>query len=133
MGDGLVCEFAYIRQEETESYEVNSFPFGQTQVGSANLYFRCLAATEEKRLKGDCLRVANIKLKGGQYYSLTALIPVDESPGNQKVHNHATRGCQKLLQTVKPGAYHYEPGKHTTNKSYYQGKKLPIVLPIDVP
>jgi hypothetical protein len=62
MGDGLVCEFAYIRQEETESYEVNSFPFGQTQVGFANLYFRCLAATEEKRLKEDCLRVANGKL-----------------------------------------------------------------------
>ena len=49
MGDGLVCEFAYIRQEETESYEVNSFPFGQTRVDFDNLYFRCLAATEEKR------------------------------------------------------------------------------------
>ena len=32
MGDGLVCEFAYIRQEETESDEVNRFPFGQTNV-----------------------------------------------------------------------------------------------------
>lgn len=70
MGDGLVCEFAYIRQEETESYEVNSFPFGQTQVGFANLYFRCLAATEERSSPRNCLRVANIKLKGWQYYSL---------------------------------------------------------------
>jgi len=39
MGGRLVCEFAYIRQEENESYEVNSFPFGQTHVGFANLYF----------------------------------------------------------------------------------------------
>ena len=38
MGGRLVCEFAYIRQGETESYEVNSFPFGQTHVGFANLY-----------------------------------------------------------------------------------------------
>jgi hypothetical protein len=99
----------------------------------SKIWSAIIAATGERSSPGDCLRVANIKLKEGQYYSLTALIPVDESPGIQKVHNHATRGCQKLLQTVKPGAYHYEPGKHTTNKSYYQGKKLPIVLPIDVP
>ena len=32
MGGRLVCEFAYIRQEETESDEVNRFPFGQTHV-----------------------------------------------------------------------------------------------------
>lgn len=38
MGGRLVCEFAYIRQGETESYEVNSFPFGQTHVGFAKLY-----------------------------------------------------------------------------------------------
>lgn len=70
MDGRLVCEFAYIRQEETESDEVNRFPFGQTHVGFANLYFRCLAATEEKRLEGDCLRVASVKLRGRQYYSL---------------------------------------------------------------
>nr|DAW36855.1 MAG TPA: hypothetical protein [Microviridae sp.] len=49
------------------------------------------------------------------------------------MYNHATRGCQKLLQAIKPGAYHYEPGKTQQTKSYYQGKKFPIVLPIDVP
>lgn len=38
MGGRLVCEFAYIRQEETESDEVNRFPFGQTHVGFAKLY-----------------------------------------------------------------------------------------------
>jgi hypothetical protein len=32
MGGRLVCEFAYIRQGETESDEVNRFPFGQTHV-----------------------------------------------------------------------------------------------------
>jgi hypothetical protein len=31
----MVCEFAYIRQEGTESDEVNRFPFGQTHVGFA--------------------------------------------------------------------------------------------------
>lgn len=36
----LVCEFAHIRQEETESDEVNRFPFGQTHVGFTNLYFK---------------------------------------------------------------------------------------------
>jgi hypothetical protein len=70
MGGRLVCEFALFRQEETESDEVNRFPFGQTHVGFANLYFRCLTATEEKRLEGDYLRVANVKLQGRQYYSL---------------------------------------------------------------
>lgn len=38
MGGRLVCEFALFRQGGTESYEVNSFPFGQTHVGFANLY-----------------------------------------------------------------------------------------------
>jgi hypothetical protein len=46
------------------------------------------------------------------------------------VYNHASRGCRRLLQAVKPDAHHCEPGKHTTNKKYYQGKKFPIVLPI---
>jgi hypothetical protein len=55
MGGRLVCEFAYIRQEETESDEVNRFPSRQTHVGFANLYFRCLAATEEKKIRGRLL------------------------------------------------------------------------------
>ena len=33
MGGRLVCEFAYIRQEKTESDELNRFPVGQTHVG----------------------------------------------------------------------------------------------------
>ena len=37
MGGRLVCEFALFRQEETESYEVNSFPFGQTHVDKRRL------------------------------------------------------------------------------------------------
>jgi len=72
MGGRLVCEFALLRQEGTESYEVNSFPFGQTHVGFA----KCIAATRERSSPGDCLRVANVKLKGWHYYSLTALISV---------------------------------------------------------
>jgi hypothetical protein len=76
MGDRLVCEFALLRQEETESYEINSFPFGQTHVGFTNLYSRGIAATAERCSPGNCLRVANVKLKGRQYYSLTALISV---------------------------------------------------------
>lgn len=53
MGDRLVCEFALFRQEGTESYEVNSFPFGQTHVGFAkypktlknsDFYARCARA-----------------------------------------------------------------------------------------
>jgi len=75
-GGRLVCEFAYIRQGETESDEVNRFPFGQTHVGFTNLYLRGIAATEEEGSTGNCLRVASIKLKGWQYYSLTALISV---------------------------------------------------------
>lgn len=82
MGGRLVCEFAYIRQEENESYEVNSFPFGQTHVGFANLYLKGIAATAEKSSPGNCLRVASIKLQGRQYYSLTALIPVDRVSRN---------------------------------------------------
>ena len=75
MGGRLVCEFALFRQEETESYEVNSFPYGQTHVGFAKI-FRGIAATEEKSSPGDRLRVADVKLQGRQYYSLTALISV---------------------------------------------------------
>jgi hypothetical protein len=70
MGGRLVCEFALLRQGGAESDKVNRFPSGQTHVGFANLYFRCLAATEEKRLEGNCLRVASVKLQGRQYYSL---------------------------------------------------------------
>ena len=98
MGGRLVCEFAYIRQGETESDEVNRFPFGQTHVGFAKLYpcissvsvikkssspkaekssspdviyiLRCLAATEKSSSPGDCIRVANVKLQGRYYYSL---------------------------------------------------------------
>lgn len=40
MSDRLVCEFAYIRQGENESDEVNRFPSGQTHVGFTNLYFK---------------------------------------------------------------------------------------------
>ena len=76
MGGGLVCEFAYIRQEETESYEVNSFPFGQTHVGFTKTFLRGIAATAERSSPGDCIRVADVKLQGRQYYSLTALISV---------------------------------------------------------
>ena len=111
MGGRLVCEFAYIRREETESYEVNSFPFGQTHVGFTNLDLRGIAATAERSSPGDCIRVASIKLLEWQYYSLTALIPVDESPGIQEVYNHASRGCRKLLQTTKPGTCRARPGK----------------------
>lgn len=38
MGGRLVCEFALFRQGGAESDEVNRFPYGQTQVGFANLY-----------------------------------------------------------------------------------------------
>ena len=95
-GGRLVCEFAYIRQGETESDEVNRFPSGQTHVGFAKLYtcisssysdkkssspdilyiLRCLTATEKSSSPGNCIRVASIKIRGRQYYSLTALISV---------------------------------------------------------
>ena len=61
MGSRLVCEFALLRQEETESYEVNSFPYGQTHVGFAKTIFRGIAATGERSSPGDCIRVANVK------------------------------------------------------------------------
>lgn len=48
MGGRLVCEFALFRQEETESYEVNSFPFGQTHVGFTNLYFKEYSREEDE-------------------------------------------------------------------------------------
>ena len=55
MGGRLVCEFAYIRQGETESDEVNRFPFGQTHVGFTNLYLRGIAATGREDLSGKLL------------------------------------------------------------------------------
>lgn len=55
MGDRLVCEFAYIRQEETESDEVNRFPFGQTHVGFTNLYFKGYSSDGRERLYGKLL------------------------------------------------------------------------------
>ena len=64
MGGGLVCEFAYIRQEETESYEVNSFPFGQTHVGFTNLCFKGYSSDERERLYGEkayALRASSLK------------------------------------------------------------------------
>lgn len=78
----------YLDKGETESYEVNSFPSGQTHVGFTNLYLRGIAATVEKSSQGNCLRIASVKLKGRQYYSLTALISVLR-PEIQGVYNHA--------------------------------------------
>lgn len=102
MGGRLVCEFAHIRREETESDEVNRFPSGQTHVGFTNLQLRSIAATAERSSPGDCIRVASIKLLGWQYYSLTALISVDGSPEIQEVYNHASRGCQNYSKQQNP-------------------------------
>ena len=55
MGGRLVCEFALFRQEETESYEVNSFPFGQTHVGFTNLYFKGYSSDEREGLYEELL------------------------------------------------------------------------------
>ena len=55
MGGRLVCEFAYIRQEETESDEVNRFPVGQTHVGFTNLYFKGYSSDGEEELFGRLL------------------------------------------------------------------------------
>lgn len=52
MGGRLVCEFAFIRQEENESYEVNSFPFGQTHVGFTNLHFKGYSSDGREKLSG---------------------------------------------------------------------------------
>lgn len=52
MGDRLVCEFAYIRQEETESDEVNRFPFGQTHVGFAKTIFKGYSSDGRKEFSG---------------------------------------------------------------------------------
>lgn len=70
MGGRLVCEFALLRRGGTESYEVNSFPFGQTHVDFVKYYIRGIAATAERSSPGNCLRVADVKLKGWQYFSL---------------------------------------------------------------
>ena len=113
----LVCEFAYIRQGETESCEVNSFPSGQTHVDFANSYFRCLAATKEKRLEGDCLRVASVKLVGRHYYSLTALIPVDGVSRN-------SGRCITTLRAVAGSYYKQQnPARITTNRVNTQQTK----------
>lgn len=116
MGGRLVCEFAYIRRGETESDEVNRFPFGQTHVDFVKYAFRGIAATAERSSPGDCLRVANVKLKGRQYYNLTVLIPVDESPGIQGVYNHASRGCRKLLKQQNPA--HITTGRGRNEKKH---------------
>lgn len=55
MGGRLVCEFALFRQEETESYEVNSFPYGQTHVGFTNLYFKGYSGDEREEIYGELL------------------------------------------------------------------------------
>lgn len=55
MGGRLVCEFAYIRQEETESDEVNRFPYGQTHVGFTNLYFKGYSGDGREKLSGRLL------------------------------------------------------------------------------
>lgn len=55
MGGRLVCEFALLRQEETESYEVNSFPYGQTHVGFANLYFKGYSGDGREEIYGKLL------------------------------------------------------------------------------
>lgn len=153
MGGKLVCEFAYIRQGETESDEVNRFPFGQTHVGFAKLYpcissvysdkkssspdviyiLRCLAATEKSSSPGDCIRVANGKLQGRQYYSLTALIPVDGVSRNSGRCITTLRAVPRITPNNKTRRVSLRTGQNTTNKSYYQGKRLPIVLPIEVP
>jgi hypothetical protein len=39
----------------------------------------------EKSSPGDCIRVANVKLQGRQYYSLTALISVLSSRNSEGV------------------------------------------------
>lgn len=52
MGGRLVCEFALFRQEENESYEVNSFPFGQTHVGFAKTIFKGYSSDGGKEFSG---------------------------------------------------------------------------------
>nr|DAO09713.1 MAG TPA: hypothetical protein [Microviridae sp.] len=64
MGGRLVCEFAYIRQEETESDEVNRFPSGQTHVGFAKLYpcISSIYSDKKSSSPGDCIRATSIKI-----------------------------------------------------------------------
>ena len=73
---GWSVSLRYLDKRGTESYEVNSFPYGQTHVGFAKTIFRGIAATEENSSPEDCIRVASVKFLGWQYYSLTALISV---------------------------------------------------------
>lgn len=109
MGGRLVCEFALFSQGETESYEVNSFPYGQTHVGFAKTIFRGIAATAERRSPGDCIRVADVKPQGRQYYSLTALISVLTSRNSV--------GCITTLRAVA-GSYSKQqnPTRITTSR-----------------
>lgn len=59
---GWSVSLRYSDKGGTESYEVNSFPFGQTHVGFAKtFFFRGIAATVERSSPGDCLRVADVK------------------------------------------------------------------------
>lgn len=53
MGGRLVCEFAHIRQGGNESYEVNSFPFGQTHVGFTNFIFKGYSSDGREELSGE--------------------------------------------------------------------------------
>jgi hypothetical protein len=56
MGGRLVCEFALFRQGGgAESYEVNSFPYGQTHVGFANLYFKGYSSDGREEIYGKLL------------------------------------------------------------------------------
>nr|DAY21380.1 MAG TPA: hypothetical protein [Microviridae sp.] len=45
----------YLDKGGTESYEVNSFPFGQTHVGFTNLYFKGYSSDGGERLHGKLL------------------------------------------------------------------------------
>lgn len=51
----MVCEFALLRQEETESDEVNRFSVGQTHVGFTNLYYKGYSSDDRERLDGKLL------------------------------------------------------------------------------
>ena len=47
---GWSVSLRILDEGETESYEVNSFPFGQTHVGFANLYFKGYSSDGRERL-----------------------------------------------------------------------------------
>lgn len=52
---GWSVSLRYLDKGETESYEVNSFPFGQTHVGFTNLYFKGYSSDRRRRLYGKLL------------------------------------------------------------------------------